>query len=638
MASSVAKLQSEIRALTGVDIMKDDDTFKSTFQILQEISQVWDKLTDVSRANVLNLLGSKRNANVLSSLITNFKDAIEASETAGESSGSAWAENEKYLNSIEGKTKQVQAAFEALSTSVVQSNFIKTFLDAERAILNVATALNNVGALLPTLVAVGGALKSMSDISKATTAINQVQLWAGQGTEASMAKIFSLIDGMKSGQLKSFIAQLDQIESKGDALNQVGAYAQAAASGMNVFGSALDKAKAKVISFGVGLKAFATSIPGIITIVMAVVSGVRALVSAFEAARQARIDAANAAADTYTKGLESYRSQIDELVSMQSRFNELSQHVTQDGQNIDLPTEEYNEYLGMLDRAVAISPSIVSSYTEQGYVLRGTYVNAINDAIEAQRRLNELQRDAWLAKGDDWYSGIQDQLKTVNSAAMAAGQELQESIIDAFLISNADQLMISDYLGQVADVFKEFGVELYSDMDSDIYKNATNALMAVGYDINSDEAVKIYENREKILQRLSGLTVQVTDETGKLVNMPLFDSRTFKSETEIGRMIGGFSESITQYEALRRQVAQYVLAYVDSEVDAFSDIPVDKIAALQRILTQGVNLDWSLNKNAQYAREATELYMDALEDISNARGGVITDEVMEAHGEMERVS
>ncbi|MBO6289151.1 MAG: phage tail tape measure protein, partial [Alphaproteobacteria bacterium] len=44
MASSVSKLRDEILALTGnkVDIQIDDDTFKSTYQILKELSALWN--------------------------------------------------------------------------------------------------------------------------------------------------------------------------------------------------------------------------------------------------------------------------------------------------------------------------------------------------------------------------------------------------------------------------------------------------------------------------------------------------------------------------------------------------------------------------------------------------------------------
>lgn len=61
MADSVSKLRDEIKSLTGnqVDIMVDDSTYKSSFQILRELAQVWDKLSDISQANILEKLAGK---------------------------------------------------------------------------------------------------------------------------------------------------------------------------------------------------------------------------------------------------------------------------------------------------------------------------------------------------------------------------------------------------------------------------------------------------------------------------------------------------------------------------------------------------------------------------------------------------
>lgn len=53
LASSTSKLREEIKALTGVDIMADENTYKSTAQIITEIGAVWENLSDVSQANII---------------------------------------------------------------------------------------------------------------------------------------------------------------------------------------------------------------------------------------------------------------------------------------------------------------------------------------------------------------------------------------------------------------------------------------------------------------------------------------------------------------------------------------------------------------------------------------------------------
>lgn len=163
MAESTSKLRAEILALTGgaVDIQIDEDTFKSTYQILKELSEVWEELTDVSRANILEKIGGKRNANVVSALLTNFKEAEDIIKTSAESAGSAIAENEKYLDSISGRIQSLKASFEAFSTSVIDSGLAKFFVSLADSVLQLATvfsdiAFDNVFSTLSTIAAGGG--------------------------------------------------------------------------------------------------------------------------------------------------------------------------------------------------------------------------------------------------------------------------------------------------------------------------------------------------------------------------------------------------------------------------------------------------------------------------------------------------
>lgn len=64
MAESTSTLQAKLKALTHgkVDIMLDADTFKNTTQILREMSQAWEEMTDIEKASALELMGGKRQA------------------------------------------------------------------------------------------------------------------------------------------------------------------------------------------------------------------------------------------------------------------------------------------------------------------------------------------------------------------------------------------------------------------------------------------------------------------------------------------------------------------------------------------------------------------------------------------------
>lgn len=149
MANSVSELREEILDLTGqkVDIMANVDTgeYKSTVDILRELSKVWESLTDTTRTNITELIGGGvRNANVISALMKNFSIVDEAIGVSMDSAGSALAENEKYLDSISGRVEKLKASFEALSTSMIDSDLAKLFVSLADALLQATTAVSDV--------------------------------------------------------------------------------------------------------------------------------------------------------------------------------------------------------------------------------------------------------------------------------------------------------------------------------------------------------------------------------------------------------------------------------------------------------------------------------------------------------------
>lgn len=62
MCESTAKLQAKIKALSGVDIMADKNTFKSSYQIMSELSSHWGEMSDVNQAGLLETIAGKTRA------------------------------------------------------------------------------------------------------------------------------------------------------------------------------------------------------------------------------------------------------------------------------------------------------------------------------------------------------------------------------------------------------------------------------------------------------------------------------------------------------------------------------------------------------------------------------------------------
>lgn len=159
VAVSTSKLRDQIKALTnvdgkgGFDILTKSGDFKSTYEIMEGIANVWKEMNDVDKASLLEQVAGKNRANVVSGMLDNWKDAQNAAKTAAESAGSATKENETYLDSINGKISQFTAAFEKLSKDVLDSDLIKFFIELATHIANLADEavklVDNFG-LIPT--------------------------------------------------------------------------------------------------------------------------------------------------------------------------------------------------------------------------------------------------------------------------------------------------------------------------------------------------------------------------------------------------------------------------------------------------------------------------------------------------------
>lgn len=153
MANSVSELRDKVLALSGVDIMLDEDTYKSTFQILKEISKVWDELKDKEQASLLELLFSKRQGSIGAGLLKNFGMAEDALKTALDAEGSALKENEIFLESIQGHLNKLSAAWETFSYNFLDSEFVKGVVDFLTKVVNLLDDLTHAIGPIPTLIA-----------------------------------------------------------------------------------------------------------------------------------------------------------------------------------------------------------------------------------------------------------------------------------------------------------------------------------------------------------------------------------------------------------------------------------------------------------------------------------------------------
>lgn len=156
LCDSTSKLREQIMSLTGVDIMLDDNTFKSTTDIIKELGAVWDKLSDSSQAATLELIAGKSRANNVTALLKNYQRIDEVMESLGDAEGSAMRENEAIVDSIDGRIKKLSASMEDFWQKAINTDFVKNIVSSLDTILNLLTKIIDQFGLLPTIIGVGG--------------------------------------------------------------------------------------------------------------------------------------------------------------------------------------------------------------------------------------------------------------------------------------------------------------------------------------------------------------------------------------------------------------------------------------------------------------------------------------------------
>ena len=366
MAETTASLRKKILGLTnvdgsgGFDIMLDEETFKSTYDIMLGISEVWEDMSDIDQAALLELLAGKRQGNALAAAITNMGDAVKVMDTSLNAEGSAVREHEKWMDSIQAKQQQFQAQYEVFANTILSSDLIKGAFDAGTGLLGWLTnVIDTVGAL-PALLATITPFFDKLNAFKVTDQKN----WGGSGIGiANFREAYKLefdndlrlLDdynkkikglgnstgdltqkqiiwndtiGRGSDKLKDTIRVSDDAtlstekyaesaKKSGVSLNAMGVKAKAAAIGVQVLNTALNM----MIGLAVGLA------------INAIISGITSLINKSKEAREAALEAGQAAVDsgnelydlatsyiTLSKAVEAGTGSQEELASVQDEL------------------------------------------------------------------------------------------------------------------------------------------------------------------------------------------------------------------------------------------------------------------------------------------------------------------------------
>ena len=180
------QLQAQMEGMfnkLGISVYDANGELKNTYDILGTLAEVYDDLTNAEKAFVTETIAGKFQAQNAAAILKNWNTAVEATETAMNSTGSAAAENEKVLDSIQGHLQQLSSSWEELSHNLISSNLIKGVIDFGDALLKIANngTVQAVAKLAVSLLAINTAIKVF------TTAKTKIDLFTNGITKNTLA-------------------------------------------------------------------------------------------------------------------------------------------------------------------------------------------------------------------------------------------------------------------------------------------------------------------------------------------------------------------------------------------------------------------------------------------------------------------
>lgn len=151
------------RVLTRVGIRLRDNLgeFRDFTDVLDDVQAKWSSLTEVEQSAIATALGATRQKENVLTLMENYGKAMEYAGISADSAGTAMEKYDAYSQGIEANIARAKASFESLSTNLLNSDAVVTFVKLANGALQFADALAKCKLLLPAIVGVVTSIKNV---------------------------------------------------------------------------------------------------------------------------------------------------------------------------------------------------------------------------------------------------------------------------------------------------------------------------------------------------------------------------------------------------------------------------------------------------------------------------------------------
>ena len=516
----VSKIQTQILNLTKNQVNIYDgasDKFRSTYDILKDISEIWDTLSSTDRASLTEIMFGKLRANQGLAIIQAFQSGqIEAAYQASvNAAGTATKENEEMMEGLQAHMDAFKHSFEELSNAVMSSKFLKTLIDGGKTFLEILTKITKAFGSL-TLVSTGVGifagfkntnLFNVATMKQATAAFQtyNAQLTAGNRSLATR----TILQNQENASLRSYIVSLNGAKAS------LGSYT-----------SYLVKTKIETIA----LRAATVALNAVLTFgisagISLLVTGINNLIHAEEKAAEEEANLLQTFEDN-SHELEQTATSIDDLITKYSDLilnsknlasahedlSKLQEQALKDygsqATSIDLVNGKYSEQIQKLyDLKKAQAETFI--YDKENIEAYKDAIDKLNNAGDG-KGLSDFQFKLLDNKSRETFENFINQWKDDDlfvSFERMVGYGQQVSY--GFELANKDALTVYETLDKMAESYKELSLQA-GDFNEEQYTLIKQQAIAAKEYYDKYKAIKDYFEKQK---EIAG--IELSEETKK---------------------------------------------------------------------------------------------------------------------------
>lgn len=519
----------------GIDLRETVTEFDSSEAALDSLAEKWNTLSSTQQAALSKAFSGVRNQNFFMSLMSNYDRVKELADISANSVGAAQEKFEAYTDSIEAKSKIMQAAFESIAVNGISDETVKSIIEATTALITFIDKTNLLKGTLAGITAYG-ALKGFTilstGIASASMKLNEFNaalklLKAGDIGETQIQQLALLTDNLSKSQLQAVLSsQALNTEQRMVILTAQGmstAEAEAALSAMGL-ATAEGTATGATATFSGALKGLWAILKANPFILIA--SAVAVAVIAFSALGNIVKNTSEKLKDS-SQELQNIQSDLDglndELTTTKKRIDELlrKDHLTIVEQNelkkLKQVSDELERQIALREHSLAIAQEknegnfikAVNAKKNEGHsqLMGGAQLPNVSAFSQMLNGYMEMDRE-WMSKYSDSLQEYLDELGDYDYSILSdqakATVDYIKDIQNAYLVKKNEN---NDFELALKDVFNQ---ARFSEG-----KDAIEQLNESGK-LTADTFKNLYDNNDSVKAMIDNMKdVELVNDTTK---------------------------------------------------------------------------------------------------------------------------